>query len=155
MTKRNYHASALLFLAALAGPESLLDQYSNPIHDVENPAHSVVRLTGQLSINPGSGFGFSDLANPIPVGKRLVIEYASLRCTAFSSTGVDVSEVGVRVNEATGVNTVRFHLYELAFTKTPGGQFVAPGYTTSQPFRVYSDGTTFPLQLLVSLTDPV
>ncbi len=155
MTKQNYrHASALLFLATLAGPASLLAQYSSPIHDVENPAHSVVRLTGQLSINPGSAFAISDLTNPVPLGKRLAIEYASLRCTAFSSTGVDVSEVGVRVNEATSVNTVRFHLYELAFTKTPGGP-VAVGYYTSQPLRVYSDGTTIPLQFFVSLTDLV
>ena len=62
------------------------------VQDVENPAHFPVRFSGNLSIGPGGAVSPEiSVGTAIPLGKRLVLEFATGRCTAVASPGVDVS----------------------------------------------------------------
>jgi hypothetical protein len=152
MTSQNCHrSSALLFMAALAGPASLLAQFSSPIHDVENPAHSVMRFSGQVSLAAGFSLGAANLG-VVPLGKRMVIEHASVRCTIDSSPGIDVFNLQLTAYEVVGT-TLLSHFYELPFTKA-GVAGSSAGYYTSHSLRLYSDGNSVnqPLQIFVSLT---
>ncbi len=110
------------------------------VQDVENPAHFPVRFSGNLSIGPGGAVSENSVGTAIPLGKRLVLEFATGRCTAVASPGVDVSSIEIRANENVA-DAVQFHFYDLAFTRVADLQGIA--YYISQPIRLYSDGTRF------------
>lgn len=124
------------------------------VQDVENPAHFPVRFSGNLTIGPGALSNDGSVGTAIPVGKRLVLEFAAGRCTAVASPGVDVSGIVIRTNENISEG-VQFHFYDLAFTSVADP--LGPAYYISQPIRVYSDGTKFNNTVVFSarLTNPV
>jgi len=125
------------------------------VRDVENPAHAPAHVHGTLTINSGSPAGVLTLTspeNPIPAGKRLVLEYASYRCTESSPGGVDVSSVQLETYETFPLGFVA-HFSELPVIKGPMTASGDVGFSGSQLVRLYSDPVSQNLLLLVGLTN--
>jgi hypothetical protein len=138
------HALAVL---ALLAPAAGLAQYSTPMRDVENPAHSPLRFSKEIDI-AGSAFAQASLGN-VPAGKRYVIELISVSCVFFSAA--ELTDITLILNEERGNNTVVFHRYSMPFTRLPGDSVVVARFISLQPLRLYHDGNAVDLAASFSL----
>lgn len=110
-------------------------QYSQPVRDVENPAHAPFWFNARVSVSPQFSVVDQDLTN-VPPGKRLVIEFVSISCWAV---GVDdhIIQVQIGVTKALGGGGARYR-YDLPVAKQGIDVQNAP-WVAIQSLRLYSE----------------
>ncbi|MBI4874968.1 MAG: hypothetical protein HY822_10090 [Acidobacteria bacterium] len=128
---------AVAVLLALALPASA--QYSTPMRDIENPAHSPLRLKGTGDVPGGFVGAFGMTIGPaLAADRRMVIEYVLFDCGTAGA--VEPVRVQLSTAEKTGAGSYSFHNYLINLAKTTpdyAGNVRAVG-TQSQ--RWYHDG---------------
>src|SRR5882672_3180418 len=123
-------ARARLFSLALLLPMVGLAQYSSPMRDVENPAHSPFRFNGPVTVPAGQAQGSSGEIL-VPAGKRIVIEQISMSCY-----GVSVASMSLSVPWQSGPQTTSFFRLELPVTQGTTDAFGFNKYFSTQSVRL-------------------
>jgi hypothetical protein len=125
-------ARARLFTLALLLPIVGLAQYSSPMRDVENPAHSPYRFSGHVTVPAGQAQGSSgDIL--VPPGKRIVIEQISMSCY------VSVASMSLYVPWQSSPQSTSFFRLELPVTQGTPDAFGSTKYFSTQSVRLYAD----------------
>ena len=139
-----------LGVAAFLLPTLVFAQYSSPIRDVENPAHSPLRLIFTITVPDTATSGFNQFAATIPQGKRMVVEYVSITCRIEAFFKVDVATLDITTFDSnSGFNSA------IPVTKSPTNGFGVNRYFASQLVRLYADGNPGPnMGGAVGLTGP-
>ncbi len=126
-------ARARLFSLALLLPMVGLAQYSSPMRDVENPAHSPYRFSGHVTVPAGQAQGSSgDI--PVPPGKRIVIEQISMSCD-----NVSVASMSLLVPWQLTPQITSFFRLQLPVTQGTPDAFGFTKYFSTQSVRLYAD----------------
>jgi hypothetical protein len=125
-------ARARLFSLALLLPMVGLAQYSSPMRDVENPAHSPYRFSGHVTVPAGQAQGSSGEIL-VPPGKRIVIEQISMSCY------VSVASMTLYVPWLSSPQNTSFFRLELPVTQGTPDAFGFTKYFSTQSVRLYAD----------------
>jgi hypothetical protein len=108
------------------------------VQDVENPAQNPFLASGSGSNQQGITNFFFNLDPPVPVGKRLAIEFVSISCS--SSNTDEISRANLWINKkGTGGG---YSSYAMPIPLTKQGIDVSSGKTVwvaAQLVRLYSD----------------
>jgi hypothetical protein len=114
--------------------------------DAENPAHNVVRLTGTISVPPGSFDGEATIgtAGQVPPGTRMVIEYFGANCPTFGNSGIQVNEIILTTSENLSPGSAlnhfeAFNLSKALVTTLGDGR---TDFDLAAPVRIYTDGSS-------------
>ena len=139
-----------LGITAFLLPTLAFAQYSSPVRDVENPAHSPLRLVFTITVPNNATSASNTFAATIPFGKRMVVEYISITCGIEALFGVDVATLDViTFDPNTGIP------HAMPVTKSPTNGGGVNRYFASQLVRLYADGLPGPnLGGAVALTGP-
>ena len=131
-------------------PTLAFAQYSSPIRDVENPAHSPLRLIFTITVPDGATSGFNTFAATIPQGKRMVVEYIAVTCRIAAFLKTDVATLDITTFDSmSGFDSA------LPVTKSPTNGDGFNRYFASQLVRLYADGNPGPnMGGAVALTGP-
>jgi hypothetical protein len=130
----------LALLAGLSLP--VLAQYSTPMRDVENPARTPVRVLTSVNVAAMFGGSFGNPIYQVPAGKRLVIDFLSVRCTSADP----IDSVSLAVSEATGGGSATQRPQPLSLTAGPNDIYGNRTWTFSQAVMLYADSTAFGTQ---------
>lgn len=122
-------------------PTLALAQYSSPVRDVENPAHSPLRIKLTLIEQAQFGFQLFTTVNAIPLGKRMVVEYISVTCRTMANEAAQVAELSFFAYDSTSMGLIA---YALPVTKSTPQPFLGTRYFASQGVRLYADGANGP-----------
>jgi len=118
------------------GVQNAKDLSSLPIpllqQDTDNPARQPFTLECTISTFDTSGKGFC-LLDPIPTGKRFVIEAVSGGVT--TTPGIKPIQLNLQVNTA---GTFRDYFFSATFQGT--SSFFGDSFVVYQPVRIYADG---------------
>jgi len=134
-------ASCAVVTLALTICASAQTPFSTPVRDVENPAKSPYWSLATLDIL--NGFQGAVSFDPVPVGKRLVIEFASFVCTTEPNTNgvVDVSIARLTV-PAKNAATASIQFSHSLVVSRQGKSFSGDTYAAAQSLRLYSEAGT-------------
>jgi hypothetical protein len=105
---KTFTRSSILALIAVLFSASALAQYSQPVRDVEKPAHSPLRIKGVVTVSAGEVGWFGNTIGPVVAAdRRFVIEYVGVEC--YSIGGVEAVGVWLRTAEKRGDGTFAPH----------------------------------------------
>jgi hypothetical protein len=113
--------------------------FSSPMRDVENPAHSPLRLSGTVTVSvPGFvGVGGAPIGSAIAANRRFVIEHISVECLGKGGVAVLMIRLHTLENVQNGTTT---HSYMVPLTTIPNDGLGNPLVFASLPVRLYHDG---------------
>jgi hypothetical protein len=133
----NTHCLAATAVLALALPASA--QYSTPMRDVENPAHSPLRIAGTATVPSGfvGSFG-STVGSALAGDRRFVIEYVSFECS--TSGAIQPVRVWLSTAEKTSAVSWTFHSYPIALNRTTADYTGFVSANGKESLRLYHDG---------------
>ncbi len=114
------------------------------IRDVENPAHSRLRIERTMHLNSASSFATDEFLTDLPRGSRYVIEFIGADCVPFvpNPTSAQVASLNVFVADDSGGGAFAGHEYPLTLAKGPVDFFGQTHYTSSQTVKLYADGVS-------------
>jgi len=128
-----------LGVAVFLLPTLAFAQYSSPVRDVENPAHSPLRLVFTITVPDGATSASNPFAATIPMGKRMVVEYVSITCAIAAVFNVDVATLDITTFDPnSGANDA------MPVTKSVANAGGVNRYFASQRVRLYADGVPGP-----------
>jgi hypothetical protein len=151
LIKFSFSTATKLAGAAFLFPALVFAQYSSPIRDVENPAHSPLQVSYSVTV-PNGAISISNafVAN-VPSGKRMVVEYVSVTCGTLAANAV-----GVATLDLYALNFFGSTPYKLAVTAAPTDGNGINRYYVAQTVRLYADSNPQSASLggAVTLTAP-
>jgi hypothetical protein len=139
----------VLGVAAFLLPTLVLAQYSSPVRDVENAAHSPLRLGFLITVPNGATSTFNYFAANVPAGKRMVVEFVSMICEIAANQGVNVATMDF----ITFTGGEGFPV-PMPVTKSITNGDGVNRYFTSQLVQFYADGVGATIGAGVALSGP-
>ena len=141
---RRLTRTAIVALITVVFSAATFAQYSQPVLDVENPSQNPFWSVG-------SGQSLQNLVNffieldPVPTGKRLTLEFISMRCTTPADDSIYMARISVFKKPGTSME------YPIQVPRQGTDASGNATWTVSQPLKLYLDSFAWAPKIYVNV----